>query len=163
MAREVQYPPERPALSARLRAFLLTVYGLYGLAVVVLVWSPSAVTPSAAVTRAAGLLARLGWSVEPTWVEFGLNVAMLVPLSLIGGLLLPRLSPSDWLAVGFALSVSIEAVQRLVLPRSGTARDVVANTLGCWLGAVLLMLALTLWTSARPSMRRAGGDQDVTL
>lgn len=88
---------------------------------------------------------------------------MLVPLSLIGGLLLPRLSPSDWLAVGFALSVSIEAVQRLVLPRSGTARDVVANTLGCWLGAVLLMLALTLWTSARPSMRRAGGDQDVTL
>jgi hypothetical protein len=148
------------------RATLLTVYGLYGLAVVVLVWSPSAATPSSAVTRAAALLARLGFSVEPTWVEFGLNIVMLVPLSLIGGLLLPRLSPSDWLAIGFGLSVSVEAVQRLVLPRSGTARDVVANTFGCWFGAVLLMLALTLWTSARPSMRRGGndgGDQDVTL
>ena len=82
---------------------------------------------------------------EGSRVEFALNVAAFVPLSLLGTLLWPRLSWRDWTAVGFVASFLVEAVQAIVLgDRSATHADVVANTLGTLVGAVLGLALLAL-------------------
>jgi len=108
--------------------------------------APSAAGPSWLVDRVAGILGRLGLPevlASPERVEFLLNVAAFVPLSLLGTLLWPRPTWRDWTAVGFAASFLVEAAQALALGgRSATHSDVVANTLGTLLGA-LLGLALT--------------------
>ena len=78
---------------------------------------------------------------------------MLVPLSLLGGLLIRRLRVSDWTAIGFGASLLIEVVQRLLLPtRYGSSRDIVANTLGAFLGAALLALAIAVLTQRRSAV-----------
>ena len=58
--------------------------------------------------------------------------------SLLGSLLWPRPSWRDWTAVGFVASFLVEVVQAVALGgRSATHADVVANTLGTLLGALL--------------------------
>lgn len=88
--------------------------------------------------RALNLLQRHGL---PGWfdyqlVEFAANALMFVPL----GLFFFILAPGGWRwlgpAVGFALSVLIEAIQLTALPhRVASPWDVVANTLGAVVGA----------------------------
>ena len=106
--------------------------------------------PRTAILRVVDLAARL--DVSAPQVEFALNVAMLVPLSLVGGLLFRRLTVSDWTALGFGTSLVIEVVQRLALPtRTGSSRDIIANTLGSSLGAALLVVGLGLLAQRRLS------------
>ena len=57
--------------------------------------------------------------VSPTRVEFTLNVAAFVPLSLLGTMLWPRPTWRDWTAVGFAASFVVEVAQALVLDEDG--------------------------------------------
>ena len=115
-----------PACSA-----LAAAYVLYLASVVYLVWSPSPSATSAAVAATVALLARLGVGVSGILVEFGPNVLML------------RIA--DCLAIDFFLSLGVEIVQRLLLPtRSGSSRNIVANTLGSLAGAVLLVVVLAL-------------------
>ena len=91
---------------------------------------PSPGLPRGVIARVLDLAATLGVTLDSSQVEFMLNIVMLVPLSLIGGLLFQRLRVADWTAIGFGASLVIEVVQRLVLPtRFGSSRDVVANTL----------------------------------
>ena len=70
-----------------------------------------------------------------------LNVVAFVPLSLLGSLLWTRPTWRDWTAVGFVVSFVVEVVQAVALDaRQATNADVVANTLGMLVGALLGLL-----------------------
>ncbi len=82
-------------------------------------------------------------------VEFTANVLMFVPLGLFWFLLTPRHWRRWAPVVGLVLSAAIEATQHILLPqRFATPYDVLANTLGATLGA-LIAAALQL-NSASP-------------
>jgi glycopeptide antibiotics resistance protein len=111
---------------------------LYALAVALIVFWPSSDHASDSVDWMTGILHTIGAPSEPTarLVEFLANVAMFVPLSLLGSVLLDRWSRGFWLIVGFAASSGIELAQLVFLGgRSATMVDVVANTLGALVGA----------------------------
>ncbi|AYG04187.1 VanZ family protein [Gryllotalpicola protaetiae] len=75
-------------------------------------------------------------------LELAANIAMFVPLGFLGTLALPR--RGWWVApvACFALSVTIEMTQLLLLPdRTFSLRDIVGNTLGGLLGTVLAAAA----------------------
>jgi len=80
--------------------------------------------------------------VEQARVEFGLNVLAFVPLSLLGSLLRPAVTGSVWIAAGFAGSLLVEATQIALPERMATHSDVVANTLGTAVGAMLAWVAM---------------------
>jgi len=72
-------------------------------------------------------------------VEFATNLAMFVPLGLLIPLSWPRLNWRDVTVVAFLISAAVEIFQGVFLPhRSAEFADVVANTLGCAVGAVLV-------------------------
>lgn len=96
----------------------------------------------------AGLLARLHAHGVPGWVnyalvEFTANIALFLPVGLLGVVLLG--SARWWLAVlaGFTASGLIELGQLVFLPaRFATPLDMLANTTGAALGALLALLLL---------------------
>ncbi|GEP33631.1 hypothetical protein NSZ01_13990 [Nocardioides szechwanensis] len=104
--------------------------------------TPSAATPSSSVSWVAEVLRSLGAPERvliPDRVEFLCNVAILVPASALGSLLWRAATWRDWTAYGFVFAGAIEVVQGLLLPeRSATYVDVVANTLGALVGALLV-------------------------
>lgn len=76
--------------------------------------------------------------VNYTFVEFAANIAFFVPVGFFGGLALTR--RLWWLSalLGLLLSGGVEVAQALFLPgRVASGRDVLANTTGAVLGAVL--------------------------
>lgn len=86
-------------------------------------------------------LFRYTWPVAPDWAlphhyGFVLNVILFVP----AGIALVLLTGRSWWVVtlvALAASTSVEVAQALWLDRVGSVADVVANTLGAFLGAVL--------------------------
>jgi VanZ family protein len=102
----------------------------------------------------AAVFDRLAAAGAPDWVdyahlEFGANIVMFVPLGALIALLLPRWE--WWLApiIGLALSLGIEFGQALLLPqRFATPLDVLANTAGATIGALIV-------TAVRLSRRRS--------
>jgi glycopeptide antibiotics resistance protein len=89
-------------------------------------------------------------------IEFGLNMLAFVPLSFLGTMVWPRLTWRDWTAIGFVASFLVEVVQAVALDaRSATHADVVANTLGTLIGALLGLLASRLLASRAGSEGRA--------
>ena len=113
---------------------------------------------------AAGLIASLlaglhalgapGW-VNYALIEFTANIALFLPVGLLGVALLG--AGRWWLPVlaGVALSCLIELSQRVFLPgRFATPLDVLANSTGAVLGALLAVLFLGFVTS-RERPRRA--------
>ena len=129
-------------------------YLIYLAAVFYLVWTPSPSVPGRSVLSVVDLAGKLGLGITTSAAERGLNVVMLVPLSLMGGLLIRRFSFSDWVVAGFVLSVGIESVQRMVLPtRTASAGDIVANTLGSLIGALILTIVLFLCMRRPPRPR----------
>ena len=76
--------------------------------------------------------------VNYTFVEFTANILFFVPVGFFGGLALTR--RFWWLSavLGCLLSCGVEAAQALFLPdRVPSGRDVLANTTGAVIGAVL--------------------------
>lgn len=150
---------QTPATSHRAAAGgALAAYLLF-LAFVLL--NPSAEVPSSSV----GFLVRVGEAlhlpamlVVPERVEFGANVLILVPLSLLGSVVLAtRLTWRDWTALGFVLSGCVELFQGLFLSgRQASFSDVVANTSGALLGALAFAALDRLVVSrGHASLRRA--------
>lgn len=73
--------------------------------------------------------------------EFAANIALFVPLGLLGALLVPRRRWWAVLVALVALSVGIEAVQAFGLSyRQPSARDVLGNSLGAAIGVGLSLL-----------------------
>lgn len=126
----------------------LAAYGAF-LALVLL--APTSTHQSAAVAEFAELGVRLGFPPElatPARAEFLANAAILAPVSALGSLLWRWTSWRDWVAVAFVLACSVELAQGVLLPqRSATMVDVVANTLGGLVGAVLV--GLVRWVAGR--------------
>ncbi len=124
-----------------LRRFALP--SLYLLAMIMIAFWPVPVDSSAGpeLARALHWLHAHGVAtfVNYDFVEFSANVIFFVPLGVFLGLGLRRF----WVAglVGIVVSGLIEAGQLLFLPnRFATLTDVVANSLGCVLGAALWLV-----------------------
>ena len=74
----------------------------------------------------------------PTRVEFLLNAAMFVPMTLLAALTFPRHHWANWVVYAFVASGAVELFQGVYLPpRSAQFVDVVSNTLGGLVGAVV--------------------------
>lgn len=83
-------------------------------------------------------------------IEIVLNVLLTAPAALLASVVWPEPSWRDWTAWAFLLFGTVEAAQLLLLPaRHGSFSDVVANTAGCCLGALVVAAA------------RRGGPQRV--
>ena len=75
---------------------------------------------------------------EPFWLLDVANVAIVVPVGFLGALAFPRLRWQDWAAYAFVGALAIELTQGVLLPdRQMSATDVVANTVGALLGALV--------------------------
>lgn len=147
---------------ARLVAQVLLGVELLGIAWLVLNPSPSA--PSRAVTGVSRLVAALGVPeslADPVLWEILLNVALFVPLTFLGWLLWPRLGIVGWTVLAAVLSTYLELSQLLLLPtRSPTLSDLVANTSGGVLGALLAagvvaLLPRRMWAALGPGERHS--------
>lgn len=72
-------------------------------------------------------------------IEIVLNVLLTAPAALLASVVWPEPSWRDWTAWAFVLFGTVEAAQLLLLPaRHGSFSDVVANTAGCCLGALVV-------------------------
>jgi VanZ family protein len=97
----------------------------------------------------------------PAWVDYDVadflaNIGFFVPIGLVGALLLPW--RMWWLAVpaGALLSAAVEFGQYLFLPeRYASASDVLANTAGALLGALI-------GAAARAARRQRGGTTELS-
>ncbi|QDE35607.1 VanZ family protein [Microbacterium foliorum] len=98
---------------------------------------------------------RLGWeSLDFTRLEIIANVLVFVPIGILAFILVPRRLWPLAIVLGPALSLSIEAFQRLVLPhRAATLTDVVANSGGALIG-VAIAITGTLLFAPRFSQHR---------
>lgn len=127
---------------SRIRRAAATLMVAYLAVVAWVVFWPSAGPATSSVVWMADVLGSIG---APAWmsgaiVEFLANIALFVPLSFLGSLLIVSWSRPRWLLIGFCASAVIELGQLAVLPdRSATIVDVVANTLGALLGAALVL------------------------
>ena len=147
-------PPMRPgpavpdgSARTRLRRWAPRLMLVYLVALALIAFWPAPVDRDAH----DALLAVIDWLQErgaPGWVryslvEFAANVVLFVPVGLFVMILAgPR---GWWLAVltGFAASCTIELGQLIFLPdRFATLSDVLANTIGATLGAVIGLLLL---------------------
>ncbi len=158
----------RLLLRRRVSAVLLAVYGV---AVVLVVFEPFPSAANGSVDVLYRLVHALGapdW-VGPGDVEFGLNIVLFAPLTLLGTLLFPRLTWEAWVGLALLVSGAIEYSQLILLPdRSATVTDLVANTLGGLLGALLgrwVLLRLRAlaggspdWPPGGPPDRSGGGQ-----
>ncbi|MCU1444472.1 MAG: VanZ family protein [Cryobacterium sp.] len=130
----------------------------YVVALCLIAFWPTPVDRGAAGTI-SGLLARLHAHGVPDWVtyqlvEFTANIALFLPVGLLGVVLVG--ANQWWWAVvaGFTVSSLIELSQLMFLPgRFPTAADVVANTTGAVFGALLAVLLLDAVTSRERSAR----------
>ncbi len=70
-------------------------------------------------------------------------MAILAPVAFLGRLALPATTWTGWTAYVFVASGVVELVQELALPhRQASTTDVVANTLGALVGAVVATVLL---------------------
>jgi glycopeptide antibiotics resistance protein len=76
----------------------------------------------------------------PGRVEMVLNAVMFAPAAALASLTWPQVHWANWVAYGFIGSGLVELVQGVILPaRSAEFVDVVANTTGALVGALLAL------------------------
>ena len=116
--------------------------GLYGAAAAALVFAP--VGPS------------LKGVLLPSWLHAGAvdaaaNVALFVPVGFLVAQLLPRgIRLGGTVVICCAMSTGIEIIQATFLhERSGNVRDVITNTAGALIGAVLCIASLRVLGARR--------------
>lgn len=151
-----------PPLSPAHRTVVKVLLGAWVALLVVTLLGPSAAGPSWLVRSVADAAGAIGVpAVLTDQTEFALNVVAFVPVSLLGSLLWPGPTWRDWTAYGFVASFGVEAFQAVFLSaRSATHVDVVSNTLGALVGAVLVDL-LARWTAHRGPGRASEGRADL--
>lgn len=129
-----------------LRRSAAVLLGVYVVLLLVALFSPSNSQQSGMVVWLSHVLAHL----DVPWryrtfdrLEVVMNVLIIAPVTFLGSILRPSYSWRDWTALGFVLSGLVELAQGLLLSgRQASFSDVVANTSGALLGA-LVFLALS--------------------
>lgn len=123
------------------------------------VWLPA--TVSAKVTGLVGLLAHwiadrgiASFHSSAVVLEFLANVALFVPIGLLLPLAWTRLKLWQVVLVGAAMTVMIETVQGSMPSRSPTISDLIANTLGTFIGAAIVAVVMLVLEIPRPPERR---------
>ncbi|HSV37240.1 MAG TPA: VanZ family protein, partial [Nocardioidaceae bacterium] len=116
---------------------LRAVYAGYLAGVGYLVFSPGGGEPGGAIRIALDLLSTIGLGPPVALVEVGLNVLLFLPLSLLGWFVVGPRSVPSWLAIGAGTSAVIELSQLAIPGRVSSFQDVVANTAGAAVGALL--------------------------
>lgn len=135
--------------TSRARLWLAgSLLALYGLVVAGATLGPTPIDEGydGVIAKVLKVLHRMG---VPEWfgyaeVEFLANVALYVPLGLLVGLVLGRYL---WLGVVIipALSGAVEGAQaQFLAERYATLQDVVANTVGGWIGLLLAAIVIGL-------------------
>ena len=109
------------------------------------------------VWRLLGLFSRFratDW-ITYSGLEFAANVAMFVPVGLFFLLLLGR--RHWWIAVaaGVALTMAIEFAQQFIPSRVSDPRDIVANSVGAFVGVMTALIVTTPAAIRRARERRA--------
>lgn len=131
-------PPTGASRRTRVARVLLVAYLLL-LAVAVL--APTSGRPDALLQAFGEQLAGLGLparALRYDLLEQAANVVIVVPVGFLGALSFPRLRWQDWAAYAFVGALAIELTQGVLLPdRQMSATDVVANTVGALLGALV--------------------------
>ena len=141
--------------SIRVAAPLLAVYCL--LLLLALLW-PTSTRQSAMVTWLGHVLSGLG--APHRYVEFGrlevvMNAVIIAPVTLLATFVRPSYSWRDWTALAFCLACLVELAQGLLLPaRHAQFSDIVANTLGALLGALLGLGARRLFVGKSSPSRQ---------
>lgn len=140
----------------RPRVVSVVLIGLYLAFAALILLTPAS---PMAVVRAAGMWVRDGLGlglVRDGWLEAGANVLLFVPLGFLGASRARR----AWVGVAVAMiaSVAVELSQLLVPGRQATPRDVLANTIGGLVGA---LLALLVARTARGSAAEASRTGDA--
>lgn len=125
----------------RLRPVVAALLGVYLLCLTFILLVPWGQVPTRGVSEVVLFARHLGVPevlLLPTRAEFAANAAIVVPAVAAASWLRPRVRWSGWTAYAFLASLSVEAVQALLLPgRSATFVDVVANTTGAVAGGLL--------------------------
>ncbi len=122
---------------------LWAAYAAYLVSLAYVVLSPQGTAAGQAVLVTYRALGLVGLDVAPALVEPALNVILFVPLSLLGGYLFRAVRLGGWVLAGAAVSALVETLQLVIPGRVPTFLDVVANTAGALLGAVLARGFLT--------------------
>jgi hypothetical protein len=137
-------------------AYLLVLLGGAVLGTALLVLVPEDDVPSSAVWRFTLLLRDAG---VPEWLrsyalwEFLANIALFVPLGMLGALLRPSWPLWLWTTLALVASGSLELTQAAFLSgRTASSGDVLANALGLLCGVL----------AARAGRRLTGGYVPVT-
>jgi len=116
------------------------VLAVYTALVLVALLAPTSSDQSAMVTWLGSRLTGLGiprWLTSFHRLEVVMNAVVVAPVTFLGSVLRPSYGWRDWTAFGFAASLTVEAVQLVLLPgRNASFSDVVANTLGALLGGL---------------------------
>lgn len=138
------------------RRVLTSALVVYSVLLAVALLAPTSGTQSDMASWVVDLGRGLGFSPQTATqarAEFLCNALILVPVSVLGSLLWPSTTWRDWAAVGFVVAGLVELTQGLLLPdRTASYVDVVANTLGCLLGA----LVVAPWAALSRRRRAAG-------
>ncbi|MFD4422577.1 VanZ family protein [Agromyces sp. NPDC058484] len=143
-------PPLRP-LTHRRRFWLTLFGGLYALALGVVLFWPTHVDGEGGFVRfdlivdALGLLGAPAWAAYQ-WVEFAANMVLFAPLGVLWAAAARRLryrGIATAALIGAAVSIGAEALQFLAIAdRTTDARDIVANTAGAALGALIAVVTV---------------------
>jgi len=145
--------PSRPSTSGIRVGIALTLLLICISVVLLVTMSPTPINlgQEGAIRKLLSVLHSNG---VPEWfgyskLEFTANIVMFVPLGLTIGLVLPGRGLWTALLIVPAISAAIELAQALLLSqRTATIQDVIANTIGGWLG-LLIAVAIRAIVHAR--------------
>jgi glycopeptide antibiotics resistance protein len=114
---------------------------IYGIGLLFVLFSPSSTQQAAAVVWLGHVLSHLGAPDEFvvfSRLEVVMNAVIIAPVTFLATFVRPSYSWRDWTALGFCLACAVELLQGLLLPgRQASFSDVVANSLGALLGALV--------------------------
>lgn len=122
------------------RRALLVALVAYSAALAVALLAPTSGTQSHMASWVVDAGTAVGFSPETATqarAEFLCNALILMPVSALGTLVWRSTTWRDWTAFGFVIAGLVEITQGILLPdRTASYADIVANTLGCLLGAL---------------------------